>query len=174
MGYERVEADAYMTPKWCVESLLSKWTPRSKYVWEPACGTGNISTILKEHNYYVISTDINQYGYGEYLQDFLNCDDKFCCIITNPPYTLIPEFIEKALRATENLKGQVAFLLRHEWDAPKSHRKWLGYPFAGKYILPKRPIWFPERELKASPRFPYAWYIWDWQYDEKPIIEFLD
>lgn len=173
-NYERIAADAYMTPKWCVESLLGKWTPRSVVIDEPACGTGNIVTVLRDYGYKVTASDINDYG-DNLVEDFLigGLDD--FCIITNPPYTLIKEFISRALENTKKERGQVAFLLRHEWDAPKSHRQYLQWPFAHKFILPKRPIWFPDEPLLASPRFPYAWYVWDWQYNgPAPTIGWLD
>lgn len=140
-NYERIGNDAYMTPKWCVYSLLSKWKPRNIYIWEPACGTGNIAEVLR-NDYYVYTSDIHDYGYNLDTQtDFLKEKTNCSTIITNPPYTLIQEFIEKALEVTKGEEGQVVMLLRHEWDAPKSHRKYLQWPFAQKILLPKRPLW---------------------------------
>ena len=69
-------------------------------IWEPACGCGNISEVLIDHGYSVISTDMYDRGYGESGVDFLattkmpaNCDT----IITNPPYSLSNEFILHAM-----------------------------------------------------------------------------
>lgn len=176
--YDRLEADAYMTPKWCVRSLLNKWQPRMPHeVWEPACGTGNISEVFYEElGWRPVSSDIRNTGYGIPNIDFLThrCNyPDYSCIITNPPYTLIKEFITRAIN-TEGVQ-QVAFLLRHEWDAPKSHRPYLQWPFVYKFILPKRPLWI-DGPVKASPRHPYAWYVWDFQenFELNPQIVFLD
>jgi hypothetical protein len=68
-------------------------------------------------------------------------------------------------------RGKVALLQRHEWDAPASNRPLFEPPFAAKLILHKRPRW--STEDKASPRFPYAWYLWDYQHESEPVIRWL-
>ena len=59
-------------------------------MWENACGDGAISKVLKDNGYTVFSTDVVDRGYGEESGlDFLinkKYDNKFDCIITNPPY----------------------------------------------------------------------------------------
>lgn len=45
-------------------------------------------------------------------------------------------------------------------------------PFRAKVVLPRRPRWSDEAET-ASPRFPYAWYLWDWTHVGPPSLLYL-
>ena len=55
-------------------------------IWEPACGTGWISTELIAAGYEVVSTDLVDYGYGEPGRDFLaERKPRARHIVTNPP-----------------------------------------------------------------------------------------
>ena len=99
----RQENDFYATPSWAIDALLKKTTlPHN--VWEPACGTGMLSERLKEFGYNVYSTDLIDRGYGEeHNVDFTLCqslpfkDAGDVCILTNPPYHIATEFIERSL-----------------------------------------------------------------------------
>ena len=56
-GYDRRVHDFYATPDWVTEALLRHVQFRGR-VWEPCCGTGAITSVLKRHGYDVTSTDI--------------------------------------------------------------------------------------------------------------------
>lgn len=88
------------------------------------------------------------------------------CIISNPPYGKDAErAVRKALELMEPEKGYIAFLMRHEWDTAKTRRDLFDHPaFAAKVTLRFRPIWVEKKpgEKSKSPRFSYAWYVWDW------------
>jgi len=168
--YERIQDDAYWTPEWCTQVLLDHIKFRGD-IWEPACGKGNISKVLKKTYEKVLSTDINDWEYGEERQyDFLNHHSDFIgTIITNPPYVLAKDFVIHALDLTKFSKGQVAMLLRNEWDSA-SGRTYLftEKPFMTKLVLTKRPNWTEQRI--ASPRHNFSWFIWDWQYKGLPNL----
>lgn len=87
------------------------------------------------------------------------------CIITNPPYGKeAVRSVEKALELMEAEQGYVAMLMRHEWDAAKGRAHLIDHPaFIAKITLRFRPVWVEKKpgETSASPRFSYAWYIWD-------------
>lgn len=174
-NYERRDRDAYFTPSWCTEALLDHVKFQEK-IWEPACGNGAISKILIERGYDVYSTDIHQYEDSGYFKpcvlDFLITEGSNWNrdIITNPPYNLCQKFLERAVIATCNFKGKVAMLLRNEWDSAKT-RNYLftDYPFMGKIVLTKRPVWI-EGPQKASPRHNFSWFIWDWKHKGPPIL----
>src|SRR5271168_3117504 len=53
--------DFYATPDWVTGALLRHVQFRAR-VWEPCCGTGAITGVLKRHGYDVISTDITDHG----------------------------------------------------------------------------------------------------------------
>ena len=73
-GYERIEADFYPTPPENVD-CLSEHVVLHRLVWEPACGDGAISKRLGQLGHSVISTDLNDQGYGEPDKDFLATTD---------------------------------------------------------------------------------------------------
>lgn len=92
-------------------------------------------------------------------------------IVTNPPFDLAVAFIRRALDVVRGCRGKVAMLQRHEFDAPRKNHPLFKPPFAAKLVLPRRPRW--SEEDRASPRFPYAWYLWDWRHDGPPTLRFL-
>ena len=67
--------------------LPAKWT-----IWECAAGKGNLTKELEAKGYKVISTDINT------GKDFLKYEptQHYDCIITNPPYDIKDDFLERA------------------------------------------------------------------------------
>ena len=68
---ERAENDYYATPPQAVEELLKRES-FNQYIWEPACGAGHISEVLKQTGYQVYSTDIvNRNNYADDIADFL-------------------------------------------------------------------------------------------------------
>ena len=94
-------SDDFQTPPEALYPLLpylkKDWT-----IWECACGKGNLSDFLKEQGYNVIATDILT-GH-----DFLKWKpEKFDCIVTNPPYSLKQQFLERCYE----LKKPFALLL---------------------------------------------------------------
>lgn len=88
------------------------------------------------------------------------------CIISNPPYGKDTDrAVRKALELMEPEVGYVAFLMRHEWDTAKGRAALIDHPaFIAKITLRFRPVWIEKKEgeKSASPRFSYAWYVWDW------------
>jgi len=86
-------------------------------------------------------------------------------IISNPPYGKdAVRSVEKALELMEAETGYVAFLMRHEWDAAKGRAHLIDHPaFIAKITLRFRPLWVTpkEGEKAGSPRFSYAWFVWD-------------
>lgn len=87
-------------------------------------------------------------------------------IISNPPYGKDADrAVRKALELMEPENGYVAFLMRHEWDAAKGRADLTDHPaYMAKVTLRFRPVWIAkqEGEQSASPRFSYAFYVWDW------------
>ena len=69
----RAKYDLYPTPRKCVSDLLKRVDFKGN-IWEPACGKGDISEVLLDHNHTVLSTDIVDHGYDKLVSkiDFLN------------------------------------------------------------------------------------------------------
>ena len=97
--------DYFGTPAWATRSLLRYLIENRPYlnldlstVIEPACGQGHMSRPLAEVFKTVISSDIQDFGYGE-VSDFLfpSFKTKANFIISNPPFVLADQFIQKSL-----------------------------------------------------------------------------
>jgi hypothetical protein len=169
-GYARHERDVYETPGWVTATLLAEGLREPAGVWEPAAGSGKMLRVLQ------LLLPIRVVGSDVHTgQDFLasvlpsGCD----CIVTNPPYKLGPEFIRHALSLLQPVGGQLALLLRTDFDHARTRADlFAGCPaFSKKLVLTKRIRWF-EDERTASPSFNHCWMLWDWQHRGPPTIAY--
>lgn len=110
---EEDHIDFYPTPAWATKALLENEEFFGS-VWEPACGDGAMSEVIKK--YYplknVYSSDLYAHGYGDLIGvDFLSMpnDKQTDNVITNPPYEIANEFVLKALQVSQ---CKVAMLVR--------------------------------------------------------------
>ena len=109
----REENDFYATNPKAVKILLPilEKLGVSKSIWECSCGQGHISKVLKENGYNVFSSDLIDRGYGE-VKDFLSQTEKFNGdILTNPPFKLAENFVEKSMQLL-NDGNKAIFLLK--------------------------------------------------------------
>jgi hypothetical protein len=164
--YARKERDRYITPGWCVHTLVPHLC-RPTRVWEPAAGNGAMAAGLRECGLKVVESDIDA------GVDFLAETNArgANCICTNPPYTCAQQFIEHALVLMSPCRGIVAMLLRTDFDHAKTRRHLFGAPFARKLVLTKRIVWFKRMDgKKEAPSENHAFFIWDWQHIGPPIL----
>lgn len=105
---ERNENDFYATSPKAVELLLQK-EKFYKKVLEPCCGEGHISKVLLRRGYEVISSDLYDYGFGDYGVDFLDRDNTYINslrgkvdIITNFPYRQTLPMLQRAFEVARN------------------------------------------------------------------------
>ena len=100
--------DYYATHPSVTEDLL-RVEQFHHLILEPCCGGGFMAEVIKKAGYEVEASDLVDRGYGKQA-DFLNDyfpSNKFD-IITNPPYTDIVSFIQRALNLC---KHKVAMLM---------------------------------------------------------------
>ena len=122
-GFERRARDAYWTESWVTGALLDAVRIRGP-VWEPACGRGDMVEVLRGRGHRVLASDIEGHGFPDaFRYDFLSgplvaLPANFWprAIVTNPPYENAEAFIRRALEFMQPMGGQVAMLLRHEFD----------------------------------------------------------
>ena len=182
VNYERVENDFYATDPNSVKDLLDTYSISGNSFYEPCCGQGHIAKILKEYypNAEHYATDLIDRGYGIGDTDFLTADfdDKVDWIITNPPYSLAKEFVDKSLGITN--KG-VAMFLKIQFLEGQARRDWFKEtPLKYVYVFSKRqdPLrdgqaLNPKTGKKWGSTMCFAWFIWEHNYDGEPIIRWI-
>lgn len=169
--------DFFPTPPWAARAgaeLVLEVDPNAEAVWEPACGEGHIAEPLRKYFPHVFASDIFDYGYGG-LQDFLLGDRqeqtpgrRGCTpggivvdwIITNPPFKLAAQFVERGL---ELATVGVAVLVRLAWLESvdrfhmfyrAAHPLTVLAPFAERVPM-QLGAWDPELSSATA----YAWFI---------------
>lgn len=166
--YEPMDsADDFPTPPWATRALceyiLETKALREMTCLEPAAGRGYMSKPLQEYFHSVQSSDAYRYGY-EQVRDFLTYPFEALShdwVITNPPFRLAEEFVDRALIVA---RRGVAILARTVF-----------LESVGRYegIFRDRPpttfAQFSERvpmikgrvDPKATTATGYAWFIWE-------------
>lgn len=182
---KRVDKDFYATPFEATEAILNKVKLHGS-ILEPACGEGHISKVLKLYypNNVVISTDIVQ------RKDKFNCDvvggidfltydfgRKFDNIITNPPFNLAQEFIERALELSND--KVIMFAKIQLLEGNKRKKMFESSPLKYVYVFTKRvnPLRngeeLDENGKPWSSTMCFAWFVFEHNYKGEPIIRWL-
>lgn len=140
-------SDEFQTPKEAILPLLpylkEDWT-----IWECAWGKGNLAEALR--------------GKGFKVTGIPNTDFLFCeltdadCLVTNPPYSLKDEFLEKAF----TLGKPFAFLFPLTTLEGKKRGE-LFRKYGIQLIIPNKRINFITPSGKGSGAwFQVAWFCW--------------
>ena len=173
---EREKNDYYATDPAAVKKLLQKEV-FNKNIWEPACGAGHISKVLQEGGYDVKSTDLVYRGYGEEKTiDFLKTNITFNGdIITNPPYKMATEFVEKAINVIPDGNKVAMFLKIQFLESKKRRVLFEKYPPQTVYVFSERINCakngiFKKGDAKAV---CYCWFIWVKGFKGNPQIKWI-
>jgi hypothetical protein len=166
--------DYFPTPPWAARAggeLIKRFDPMARSCWEPACGEGHMAHGLSDYFEKVTRSDVHDYGVGAAVHDFVgglahmrevvrSVGPLHDWIVTNPPFNLAGEFVERGLQYAEHgvavlvrlafLEGQKRHLLLH---GPRPVR--VVSPFAERVPMVK-DRWDPE----ASSATAYAWFLW--------------
>ena len=187
----RVENDYYATPFNATEALLnalneSGETLSGDTILEPSAGEGHIVKVLKDFYPYneIVANDIAYRSSRLGIDvnggiDFLNYEPhrKFDTIITNPPFALAQEFIEKALELSNHYVIMFAKIQLLEGD--KRRKMFDNSPLKYVYVFSKRvnPLRNGEpTDEKGKPwasTMCFAWFVWEKNYEGEPIIRWL-
>ena len=182
---DRVENDFYATPQTAVEAILNE-VPLEGSILEPAAGQGHISKVLREKYpcNEIVSTDLVQREdkFGIFVAggvDFLhhNYGRQFDNVITNPPFKLAKEFIERALEISS---GKVIMFAKIQLLEGQERREmFANTPLKYVYVFSKRvnPMRngeeLDERGKPWSSTMCFAWFVWEHEYEGEPIIRWL-
>lgn len=187
----RVENDYYATPFNATEALLNALnesgdTLSGDLILEPSAGEGHIVKVLKDFYPYneIVANDIAYRSSRLGIDvnggiDFLNYEPhrKYDTIITNPPFALAQEFIEKALTLTNRRVIMFAKIQLLEGD--KRRKMFDNSPLKYVYVFSKRVNPLRNGEATDENGKPwastmcFAWFVWDLEYEGEPIIRWL-
>ena len=107
---ERQQDDFYATDPNALKLFLDVFNEKlNQPVWEPSCGQGHLAEELRRNGYDIVATDLIDRGYGTGNVDFLNVITGFGGdILTNPPFKLAEQFVEKGMSLLQ--EGNKLFL----------------------------------------------------------------
>jgi hypothetical protein len=173
---QRNPSDFYQTPFSMTEQLLEKEEFVGN-VWEPCMGDGAILKILvdkfndpRSDITGVMGTDISNNGLN-----FLEFNGETHNIITNPPFSLAFEFIEKAKEVSTR---KIAMLLPLSYlHGQKRYESGIYNELKTVYVFTRYPLLSSEIRsdgMYKTGMMVYAWYIWEKGYVGKPTIEWID
>lgn len=168
-GRERERDDVYYTPAWCVRALLRAVRLPGGLWLEPACGEGAIVRAVEAERpgqqewfgydlrpdaigVVLDSLDVehSRFACGDFLADRFG--KRYSVAITNPPYSLAQEFVERCL----SLASVTVMLLRLNWLGSQRRAAFLRAHMPDVYVLPRRPSFVHG----ATDACEYAWLVW--------------
>ena len=170
---KRKKSDFYETPYTLTRKFLDvEYFNKNSTVCEPACGGGAITKVLNE---YWEDDKVTAYDQEtNFLWDY----NEYNYIITNPPFSLAFEFIQKAKQLA---KSKFALLLplsylhgKKRFDEIYSDRE---YGLEKVYVFTRYPMLgetLREDGKYNTGMMVYAWYVWTNGYRGLPTVDWLD
>lgn len=170
---KRKASDFYETPYSITKHLLDREEfDYSLRVCEPACGGGAITNILKSKWLpdLITSYDIEK--------DFLTETKTYEYIITNPPFSLAHEFIQKA-KSIATKKFAMLLPLSYLHGKKRHDEIYMDKKYGLKkvYVFTRYPmLGEPIRDdgKYNTGMMVYAWYIFENGYSASPSIDWID
>lgn len=177
--YKRIENDFYGTPNWITKSIIPYLNKAQQpVVFDPCSGDGAIykavSEVWTDSKFVGIEIDSNRKSlstpeYNTILGDYLKMNDlshlvyKPTILITNPPYSLAQEFIEKSLKLLPDV--EIAMLLRLNFLGSKKRKEFNTHYPCNIYVSPRRPGFTNNGKTDAT---EYAWFV----YNQKTVNQY--
>jgi hypothetical protein len=172
---DREKDDFYPTPEPATYALLSKERFGAD-VWEPACGDGAISRVFEAAGHRVVSTDLEDRGFGLPRVDFL-MEQRLLApqIVTNPPFKLAEQFARHAM----NLGAEkLAMLLRLAWlEGTERQRLFESTPLARVHVASRRLSMArggTDVGKGGGSMIAFAWFVWDRSHEGAPDLSWFD
>jgi hypothetical protein len=176
---EREVNDYYATDPIAAQLLMQN-EKLHKDIWECACGGGHLSKEFEKAGYNVKSTDLIYRGYGQGGVDFLEQTEQFTGdIITNPPYKLAYEFIEKGMELITEGNKVCMFLKLQFLEGKKRKELFKKYPLKTLYVSSSRILCakngeFEKMKAGGGSAVAYGWYVFEKGYKGEPTIKWIN
>jgi len=194
----RQKSDQYLThvvlTKEIVDDIVPDDLPKGIIV-EPSAGIGTFVMPLRLAfpNRKIVAIEIDPFfkdaldsmGATVRIKDFFDWKPKASVpiplIIGNPPFSLCEKFVQRSLELTKQHGGKVIFLLRAAFLETAKRLEFVEKgPLKRVIILSHRPSFIRYNEerteytYKGADRTMYAIFEWDWEWEHKPYLEFMD
>jgi hypothetical protein len=156
--------DFFPTPPWATRALMQVVLGGPFHsIWEPACGYGHMSEVLREYCDDVLATDIFDYGgYPKAVADFLKWEGPGAdWIITNPPFG--DETEKFTLRALELARIGVAMFVRLQWLESVGRYQTIFRdhpPTCIAFFAERVPLCKGEWKPDGTTATAYIWLVW--------------
>ena len=159
--------DDFPTPPWATRALCERiddWRSTAALTCrEPAANRGHMVRPLQEWFASVEASDVHDYGAGFAVNDYLfgPLPEPVHWTITNPPFRLARQFIDRALQTST---CGVAIIVRSAFlegadryrGLFKSNRPSLALQFTERVVMHKGRL-----TAKGSSATAYSWLVWD-------------
>lgn len=147
-------------------------------IWEPCAGQGHLSKVFEAHGYEVKSTDLIDRGYGQGGVNFLNpsITEWDGDIITNPPFAIAQEIIEKALSIVPEGR-KVCMFLRVLFLEGKGRRALFEkYPPKRVWVTSSRIVCAKNGDFESNTggAQAYAWFVWEKGYNGETALKWFN
>ena len=182
----RVEHDFYATNPKAVDMLFNSFNEidlSNCKVLEPSAGQGHICNALRKLGVSQLDcVDIVDRGLENVIcTDFLgwNTQKRYNLIITNPPFCLAQEFIEKSFELLDYDGYVIMFLKIQFLEGAKRKDFYDKYPPKYVYVFRNRmATWNNGNERDPNGKrwattMCHAWFIWQRGFNGEPIIRWL-
>ena len=180
---DRVKNDYYATPYETTEALLNNVDFAGSFL-EPCVGGGHIADVIKR--YYpsseIFTLDLIDRDYpNTVVGDFItyDFDRQFESIITNPPFSIAQEFLEKGMEVVKD-NGKIAMFLKIQFlEGNKRKEMFKKYPPKYVYVFSKRQNpWrngnpLDEKGKPWSSTMCFAWFVWEKGFSGEPLVRWL-
>ena len=171
----------------------------NNYIWECACGEGNLSKVLKSRGYTVFSSDLIDRGYNDLTMDFLQYTsktkivyrtlDKFwedkiidgpvdyvrLDILTNPPYKYALDFVKHALEIQADGYYTIMLLKIQFLEGKERYKFFQENPPKYVYVHSERQKCAINNQFEniKSSAVCYAWFIWEKGFKGDTIVRWI-
>lgn len=175
---QRQPEDFYASPAVVIDELLRGYPELPTTIWEPCCGTGNLSERLSQFGFSVYSSDLFDRGYGQTGIDFLqttsmppDCN----CIVSNFPFKLILPMTLHALNLLR-VGGVLCSFGRLNLLEGKNRYEQIYHDNPPKYILQfvKRIECGKDGHFTGKSAVSYAWFIWEKGFNGNPLVKWVN
>ena len=158
--------DLYETPECATKALLANVRLPRK-IWEPACGRGAISRVLKDAGHEVYSSDLIDYGYGDKaglnFLDIGKFQHRAGAIVTNPPFKHANAFARLAIERAPMVCMLLRLAFLEGWRDP-DRREALDGGSLAEVLVFKHRLPMMHRDgwdgPKANSGTAFAWFVW--------------